>query len=454
MSEKVEYLSIRDYYPHDAQITHEISSEGIATSYQENNILHKFFTLKKEQLRDPSLGNMINFIADYAEASVRKDDDGQWIVDASIGEVQKAEIFNNLISLVVEHPLSEVTKADIRREPWEIKNGVWRLKSPQFGYIDKILWQAIDSEQIPDFEKDRNIANLLNYSKLMKGRKSADERQRQIFVEFSPHSTITPESYNRGYRKDKSCIFFFDYIPETQEEFVTIRWVRAGWDDFQKLYSQDLNINGDFTTDVAIMQQSNFFAEEDMQKIIDFIDLKNGIVPWSSDVINPHVSNAIRNYLQQELHHVLLRASKKLIAGGDILEDELEMIRVLTYVQNVKIPQELYRATGDSSYLGSLSLAQIDMMDRNRSLQSQYIKDHDLGLVGCGVTAGRVSIIPSSMGDIIPSSIGQLLFAKEDEMGPLEFKCPGCKGVCVRPFRQLISTCNAEGGCKKPIPRC
>lgn len=425
----------------------------ISEPLEEDIALDGFFHLKKEQLSDLSLGNMGNFIADFARASVRQGMDGQWIIDASKGEDHKNEVFNNLLSVVVEHPLSEVTKTEMRIEPWEIKDGVWRLK-PDWGYLDEMLWQAIHSEQIPGFEKDRNMVNLLNYSKLMKGRKRGDEEQSQTFIEFSPHPIITEGAYARGYRNNKSCIFFFDYNPENQKEHVTIRWVRATWNDFQKLYNNDLHLEGSFDTDTAIMRQSNFFGEKDIQTISDFIDNQNGKVIWSPEVVNPRISSTIRNYLQQELHPILLRSSKKLLLGEDILEDELEMIRVLTYVQNVKIPQELYRATGDSSYLGSLSLAQIDMMDRNRSLQSQYIKDHDLGLVGCGVTAGRVSIIPSSMGDIIPSSIGQLLFAKEDEMGPLEFKCPGCKGVCVRPFRQLISTCNAEGGCKKPIPRC
>ena len=442
--------------------THHVGLDQFYTYYRSFGfspevVLSGFFYKTKEQQKD-SFGNAGNYIAQAAEASVQVTNffgREALTIDAHFetGESQQGlkEVFDNMLAMVVEHPIAQVEKRESRTQQWlQTYRGI-QLQSVH-GYLDDILREALVSSQTLDFELSRFKANFLNYQKLKQGRTTGST---QTFVEFSPSPVMTPEAKARGYQ-GQSCIFFYRVDSETGVETVEQRWIPAQWSDFQRLLEQlELRSEGQMT-DVAIMQQSDFFSEAAVGKIYQFIKDQNGSIEPRKEQLATFIVETLRPLLVKEIQLVLVAGAAKIIAGQDVSQEKNHIMTTLAYLQ-LRLQNEIDRVYGTQLAPVTLTQTQIYLLDISGLHRGAFVTTNEIPLAGCGYGSASSSnpierfLASASLGDFLVPKLGSDLFGQQG------FLCEHCKGYHIRSIGALITECTNvkdENNKNKKMSRC
>ena len=427
-------------------------SRWFESRYPAETVVDGFFFLKKEQLKDPNK-NTINFIADTAQAAISPVlfDAEQLTPDFKSQRFESGlqAVVNNCLALVVEHPLAEATKIETFVETWDEEKGQLFRDHKS---LDQILDLALLSSQTLGFEQERFLANYHNYhDKLKQGRRAG---QHETFVEFSPSPKVTKEALGRGYLGN-SCIFFFEYDPETDAEQVTQYWLNASWDEFGELLRDELQIETkEKIDDVAIIQHSDFMSEHNIQAIRQFIRRHHGELSAAKPELFKYVSGELRQFLESELRLFLISGARKLLRGADITHEEKMILSTLAYAQDkLKHKISLVTNLNTNSRHFQFTSQQIQRMDSDPVFRVQMVKEQNMPLSGCGVSSG----------DLFESPIEQLIKEQQSIFGasgsPYDiqsiikgenykddpnlcrcgnkephFHCPGKNGACKEPI--------------------
>lgn len=404
--------------------------------YPTDLIIKGFLHLKNEQFRDTQ-GNPVNYFTTVAETMLRTMHQRQLHLNTEqfVQSEGFVEAINNLVSMVAEHPLADVTKRETRVETWVFGKKGLRLRG-QFGYLDEILEEALVSSQTLPFEKPRFHANLENYHKLVAGRKRGDDR---VFVEFSPSPTITPLAQNRGYLGN-SCIFFFNHDPSTHTETVEQRWIKTDWLTFARIVGElGLHVPQNYT-DVDLMKMSGFLNSDKANQLHELIDLTNGKFVAHQDELNGYVWGELREFIAGDLSELLIRGSWKLIHGQGIEEESKELMDALRFAQ-FTLRHKIQEITGISAVAISVTAQELKRLTVDWVFRVQFVEKNDLPLSGCGFGS-------SSLLDEVGSSVGAAVFGR-DKHGHREFHCEKCNTSSIRQVNTLFTNCP---NCGEKIP--
>ncbi len=389
----------------------EFSDYFSTIGFAQDVIVPGFLHLKKEQLKNCETGNAVNFFAEIAHGA---------LLDRTSEAFEQS--IDNILSLVAEHPLAETTKVEQRIFKWD--NGRLRTK---FGYMDAILDNAISSSQTLSFEVDRFKANKTNYDRLKDGRRNGNT---DVFVEFSPSPPPSSETLSRGYLGN-DCVFFYIYDKKNNQEIVVQRWLKAGKERFGELLSSLGREVGNNPSDIGIMQKGDFFDENEVNLIEDFIDNNNGSLLERRDAIDRYVQDDLRSFVEREVGKVLIEGAYKLINGQDITKESKELIHSLVYAQ-LKLRNKLADLTGLTTVAPvHMSSNQIQLLDSSREVRAQFMEQNKdkVVLSGCGVNVEDILSGGSSGNGAFGVNSNTWFSAPDTIMTADDFQCPECGHV-------------------------
>lgn len=387
-----------------------------------------------------------NFI-DRASGAIQSITENNFLVKGDINDDPLiGEVIDDVVSAVTEIPRSEVLAQDARTWIWD-KTGIqWKLLG-RYSYLDDILSTSISSPQTLSFEMPRFQQNYRNYLQLCTARTSGERR---TFVEFSPSPVLTEEAKARGYT-GKDTIFFHIFDEQTGAEIVVQEWLEAEWSDYNALFKRLGQFpNHVVLTDVSIMQQSNFFDEDNISAIYQFInnnrDAKFAVNQQDLFVIKQvhEVIGETRKFIKREVMPVIIEAALNNVPGKNdgliyIIEKDLRYIQA-----RVQVMLQQYTQT-QLPYAGEL-LAFVDKMDCDATARQWFVEQNRVAFTGCGMQYQEMSLFSFTA----PVMEGALLF-QEDDYGTRLFTCSKCMETSIRPYNTLFTHCPK---CNGAIPKC
>ncbi len=441
-------------------------------------LLDGFLHLKEEQLGG-RMGNAVNFFTTVSRKLIDEKvflQTNDVVLRSSSSEYVRqgvGESLDNILATVAEYPLAEVAKKEQRILAWTDQYD--DLESENGFSVARIMQNALQTSQKRDFEYDRYLANDDNFNRLRAARKRGDTR---TFVEFSPSPEITPDAVSRGYLGN-SCVFFYEYDPQTRKETVTQRWLRADMDAFEEMIRDGLGFDiAESADDATIMYASNFIDEPQMRLVESFIDTNNGKITDNYYSLYEYKDTDLRKFLTKKLYASLIAGAQKLLDGESIEDDMTQLIDVLTYGQfrlRNKIASISGLRTSSRLALGEesvqvLSEIQIQRLDTNQEAFALFMDQNRerMQLVGCGVNEDQKDILGGSgaygtFGGMTANVFGggnQELFMKAEDDPNLcrcpkspkpHFHCPGKTDTCDHAINvgEGISQCPSCGEGKK-----
>jgi hypothetical protein len=388
-----------------------------------------FLHHKKEAYADKKV-NMINYVATTAEGKLKE-------------EPQKGllESLDNFSSVVVEQPLAEVSKRDVREYEWQTKvlpDGREQMSLvSQFGDMDTILEEALRSSQVADFEHDRYKANLNNYKKIQSARERGDHTP---FVEFSPSPDLTPQAKARGYF-GMDAIFFYRYDKETGKEVIEQRWLKAPKEAYWKLVGDLSQENYAYLSDAGIMNKSQFLTESQEEVINQFIDDNNGKFKDQAE-LEIYRYEQLEPKIKKMAEPILEIAAQKMILGMPI-DDELKQLEATgAYLQHL-LREKVKNLLGVDKTRTNLTDELKTRLENDSAYLAQFVAQNraKMPLAGCG---GSNDAESNGM------STG-MMDAGKDKYGSLTFRCPACGENHTRSPGKLMVTCPVT---HKDIPKC
>lgn len=412
--------------------------------------LEGFFFLKREQWGS-EYGNVINLVAQVGEQMIDAQNHSRDIAVRNVNHPQVCRALEASLqdarALVDEYPLGEILKTAKRTFAWKQDvDGKWDI---QLGTrsMRQIHEYAVLTSQKYDFEYDRYKANQANHESFLVGR--LNDQTTQAFLEVSPSPMITPQAIKRGYLGNDT-IFISRPNLETNEEVVEQYWFKASWSEIaSQLTSMDIPLPQN-ASDVDILRTGRFITQEQLNKILVFLEKKRGAIVQQKTQIENYVNTELQSFLEGQLTPFLYAAATKLINGEDVSQELEIIVTTLAYSQN-QLKAKITELIGYRTNYVKLAIENWKNLDVDPYARARFVKENkdNFVLLGCGVNTSKdTSIFGES--DSFLKQIG-LEDENSDRYGSLEFDCPSCNKKVTRPKGKLLSHCPH---CKEEIAKC